>query len=138
MIIKGQYNDFIRNEKRRSNTMTKARVQTVCRANRINLVYYDAERVFPRSVPDRNTALYLYNKHFCLIRKSQNVSLKNTIKELKDNFKIVYTYKTEENVNSHFEYIYEPKKIEFHLTNYIVYDLETHNTDRYRPYVFCF
>ena len=30
------------------------------------------------------------------------------------------------------------KKIESHLTNFIVYDLETHNTDRARPYVFCF
>ena len=30
------------------------------------------------------------------------------------------------------------KKIDSHLTNFIVYDLETHNTDRARPYVFCF
>ena len=42
------------------------------------------------------------------------------------------------NVNSHFEYIYTPKKIESHLTNFITYDLETYNTDRARPYVFCF
>ena len=37
-----------------------------------------------------------------------------------------------------FEYIFKPKKIESHLTNFIVYDLETHKTDRVRPYVFCF
>ena len=30
------------------------------------------------------------------------------------------------------------KKIESHFTNFITYDLETHNTDRARPYVFCF
>ena len=30
------------------------------------------------------------------------------------------------------------KKNETQLTNFIVYDLETHNTDRTRPYVFCF
>ena len=29
-------------------------------------------------------------------------------------------------------------KIDSHLTNFIVYDLETHNMDRARPYVFCF
>ena len=57
---------------------------------------------------------------------------------MKDNFKIVDNYITRENVKSHFEYIYKPKKIESHLTNFIVYDLETHNTDRARPYVFCF
>ena len=51
---------------------------------------------------------------------------------------MVDNYITEENVNSHFEYIYKPKKVESHLTNFIVYDLETHNTDRARPYVLCF
>ena len=30
------------------------------------------------------------------------------------------------------------KKIESHLTNFIVYDLETHNTDRARPYSMTF
>ena len=57
---------------------------------------------------------------------------------MKDNFKIVDNYITEENVNSHFEYIKKPKKNESHLTNFVVYDLETHNTDRARPYVFYF
>ena len=57
---------------------------------------------------------------------------------MKDNFKVVDNYITEENVNSHFEYRFTLKKIESHLTNFITYDLETHNTDRGRPYVFCF
>ena len=51
-----------------------------------------------------------------------------------ENFKMVDNYITEENVNSHFKYEFIPKKIESHLTNFIVYDLETHNTDRARPY----
>ena len=34
---KEKYLDFIRNEKRRSNIMTKARIQPFCRANSINL-----------------------------------------------------------------------------------------------------
>ena len=82
--------------------------------------------------------MYLYNNHFCLIWKSQGVSFKDAIQELKNNFKIENNYITEENVNSSFEYVYKPKKIESHLTNFITYDLETHNTDRARPYVFCF
>ena len=82
--------------------------------------------------------MYLYNNHFCLIWKSEGVSFNQAIKELKDNFKIADNYITEENVNSHFEYEFIPKKIDSHLTNFIVYDLETHNTDRARPYVFCF
>ena len=57
---------------------------------------------------------------------------------MKDKFKIVDNYITEENVKPHFEYIYIPTKIESHLTNFIVYDLETHNTNRARLYVFCF
>ena len=82
----------------------------------------------------RDSALYLFNIHFGLIWKSEGISFKDAIKELKDNFKIVDNYITEENVNSHFKYEFTAKKIESHLTNVIVYDLETHNTDRATPY----
>ena len=78
--------------------------------------------------------MYLYNNHFCLIWKSQGVSFNQAITELKKNFKLVDNYITEENVNSHFEYEFIPKKIESHLTNFIVYDIETYSTDRARPY----
>ena len=61
---KEQYIDFIRNEKKRSNIMTKARIQPFCRANIINLGYYYSERVFSRSVTERNNALYLFSNHF--------------------------------------------------------------------------
>ena len=135
---KQKYLDFIRSEQRRSNIITKARIQPICRANNIDLGYYNDDRVFPRSVTNRDRALYLYNNHFCLIWKSQSVCFNQAIEELKDNFKMIDNYVTEENVNSHFKYEFIPKKIESQLTNFIVYDLETHNTDRARPYVFCF
>ena len=51
---------------------------------------------------------------------------------------MVDNFITEENVLSHFKYELIPKEIDSHLTNFITYDLETHNTDRARPYVFCF
>ena len=131
---KEQCLEFVRNEQRRSNIMTKARIQPFCKANNNSLGYFDGERVFPRSVTERYKALYSYNNHFCLIWKSEGVSFNQAIQELKKNFKIVDNYITETNVNSHFEYINKPKKIESHLTNFFVYDLETHNTDRARPY----
>ena len=53
---------------------------------------------------------FFYNNHFCVIWKSQGVSFNQAINELKDNFKIVDKYLTEENVKSNFEYIYKPKK----------------------------
>ena len=115
---KEQYLEFFRNEQRRSNIMTKARIQPFCRANIINLGYFAGERVYPRLVTQRDTALYLFNNHFCLIWKSEHISFDKAIKELKDNFKIVDNYLIEENVKSHFEYVYQPKKIESHLTNF--------------------
>ena len=122
-------------KKKRTNIMTMARTQPFCKANNIDLGYYNNNnRVYPSSVTNRNSALYLYNNHFCLIWKSQGVSFNQAIQELKINFKRVDNYITEENVNSHFTYEFIPKKIESHLINFIVYDLETHNTDRARPY----
>ena len=135
---KQKYLDFIRNETRRSNIMTKARIQPFCKANNIDIGYYNDERVFPRSVTNRDNALYLYNNHFCVIWKNENISFKDAVKELKDNFKIVDNYITEENVNSHFKYEYIPKKINSHLTNFIVYDIETFGSDRARPYCISF
>ena len=135
---KEQYLDFIRNGKRRSNIMTMARIQPFCRANNINLGYFNGERVYPITVTNRDSALYLYNNHFCLIWKSRGVGFIQAIQELKNNFKIDYNYITEENVNSHFKYEFIPKKINSHLINFFTYDLETQNTDRARPYAFCF
>ena len=135
---KEQYLDFIRSESRRTNIMTKARIQPFCRANNINLGYYNNDRVFPRTVTNRDSALFLFNNHFCVIWKSEKVSFKQAIRELEENFKMVDNYITEENVNSHFKYEFTPKKINSHLTNFIVYDLETHNTDRARPYCISF
>ena len=114
--------------------MTKARIQPFCNKNNVNLGYYNDDRVSPRSVSNRDSALYLCNNHFCLIWKSQGKIFKDAIQELKDNFKVVDIYITEENVNAYFQYEFTPKKIESHLTNFIVYDLETHNTNRARPY----
>ena len=64
---KQEYLDFIRNEKRRTNIMTMARIQPFCSAEKINLGYYNIDKVFPRTVTNRDSALYLYNNHFCLI-----------------------------------------------------------------------
>ena len=50
---KQNYLDFVRNEKRRSNIMTKAKIQQFCCANNINSGYVDGTRVFPGSVTDR-------------------------------------------------------------------------------------
>ena len=135
---KQEYLDFIRNESRRSNVMTKARIQPCLRKLGINLGYFNGERKFPRAVTNRDSAFYLCNNHFCLLWKSQKVSFNQAIDELEKKFKIVNNYITEENVNSHFKYEFTPKKTESHLTNFIVYDLETHNTDRARPYCISF
>ena len=64
---KEQYPEFIRNEKRRSNIMTMARIQPCLKKLGINLGYYNGERVFPRTITNRDSPLYLYNNHFCLL-----------------------------------------------------------------------
>ena len=89
---------------------------------------------FPRTVTDRNNALYLCINHFCVKWKSEIVSFNQAINDLKYIVKLVDNHIPEENVNSHFKFEFIPKKTESHLTNFIVYDLITHNTDRTRPY----
>ena len=92
--------------------MTIARIQPFCRANNIFVGYLDGLRITPRSVTDRNNALLLHNNHFCSIWKSEGVCFNQIIKEIKDKFKIVDNYITEEYVNFHFENVFTPKKID--------------------------
>ena len=89
-------------------------------------------------VTERNIALYLYNNHFCLKWKSEKVSFNQANRKVKDIFQIVDNFTTEEIVNSHFKYDFIPNKIEVHLTNFIVYALETNTTDRAGPYYISF
>ena len=56
---KQQYLEIIRSEHRRTNITTKTRIQPFCRANKINLVYYNIDRVFPRTVTKKDCSLYL-------------------------------------------------------------------------------
>ena len=80
-----------------------ARNQPCLRKMGIDRGYYNGERIFPKSVTDRIIALFLYNNHFCLIWKSQGVSLTQAVQELKNNFKMIDNYITEENNTSHFK-----------------------------------
>ena len=115
-----------------------ARIQTSLRKLVVNLGYHNRKEIWPRNITERSKAFYLHSNHFCLICKSQNVSFIQATEEKKDNSKTVDFYRTQEIVKSHFDYIYQPKKIELHLANFITYVLETHNTDKGRHYVFCF
>ena len=56
-----------------------------------------------------------------------------TMEELKSSLNLIETFIREEDVNSLFQYVIIPKKIEPQMTDFIVYDLETLNTDRTRP-----
>ena len=118
--------------------MTRARIQPCFRKLGVNLGYYNGKELRPRNITERIIALKLHNNHFCLIWISEGVSFNKAVEELGRIFKIDGIYITEENVNSHFEYIYQPKNIQSHITNFNRYDLELHNTDKARPYVFCF
>ena len=57
---------------------------------------------------------------------------------MKDSFKTVDSFITEENVNSHFKYEFIPKKIDSQLTNFIVYDLVARKEVRTKPYIVTF
>ena len=75
---------------------------------------------------------------FAPIWNSQGINFNKAAEELKSNRKTVDNYVKEENVKSLFKYECKPTKNESNLTKFVVYVLETENTDRTRPYVFLF
>ena len=74
---------FILSEQRRSNVMTSARIQPLCRKYNINIGCFDGTRVNPRNLTQRNTSLFIYNNHFCSLCKSDGINFDKAIKELK-------------------------------------------------------
>ena len=128
---------FFRTEQRRSNVMTSARVQPFCRKHNVNIGYYDGSRVYPRNITERNIELKIHNDHFCLIWKSNDISFNQATKELKDNFKVIDNDISDKHVKSFFKYEYKPKKFQSQLTNMLVHDIETFNTDRAVSYDNC-
>ena len=75
------------------------------------LGYYIGKEVWPRNNIEKTNALFLHKHHFRLIWKSEGSSFNQAVKQLKPKFEIVDNHKTEENVNSHFEYKYTAKKL---------------------------
>ena len=79
--------------------MASARIQPFCRKNKINFGCFDGTRINPQNRTQRNTSLFTHINHFCLIRKSNCISLNQVIEdELKPNFKVVDNVKPDEHV----------------------------------------
>ena len=114
--------------------MTSARNEPFCRKYKINVGYYDGFSVYPRNITVRKIALKIHINHFCLIWKSNGISFDKAIKELKDNFRVIDNIISDKHVRSFIKYEYKHKRVQSQLTNMIVYDLETFNTDRAVPY----
>ena len=114
--------------------MTSGRIQPFCRKFDINIVCFDGTRINPRNLIQRNTSLFIYNIHFCLIWKTDGNTFDKAKKGLKDNFKVVDNVVSDKHVKSFIEYEYKPKKVQSPLTNIVVYDLETFNETGGIPY----
>ena len=81
--------------------MTSARSQPFCRKYNINIVCFDGTRINPRNFTQRNTSLFIYNNHFCLIWKSNHISFNQVIEdELKPSRKVVDNVISDKHVKS--------------------------------------
>ena len=117
--------------------MTSARTQPFCGKYNVNMGCYCGFRVCPRNITQRDIVLKIHNYHFCLIWKSNGISFDKAINELKDNFKIVDNVISVKHVKSYIKYEYTAEKIQSQLTNMLLYDIETFNTDRAVLYANC-
>ena len=65
---------FIRTEQRRSSVMTSARIQLFCKKYNIKIGCFDGTRINPRNLIQSDISLFIYNSHFSLIWKSNDIS----------------------------------------------------------------
>ena len=118
--------------------MTSARIQPFCRKYKINIGCFDGTRINRRNITQRNTSLFIHNKHFCLIWKSNDIIFNQVIKEeLKTNFEVDDIVISDKHVESFIKFEYKSKKVQSPLTNIVVYDLETFIKFRAVPICSC-
>ena len=80
---------FIGDEKYRSEVMISARVQPFCRKDNINIGCFDGKIINRRKSTRRKMSLFLHNFQFSLIRKSNDYSFNQAMKELNLNFRFI-------------------------------------------------
>ena len=76
---------------------------------------------------DRRMAIHSYRNHYCVINKSDGVSLPITVEEVRETFKNERESLTEDKIPFH-QYAYNPKKLQktLFLETLSVYDIETY------------
>ena len=114
---------FIRDELRRWNAMTQARIQPFCIKHNINIVCSDGFWVCLRIFTERNIALNMYKNHFPLIWKLNASSSNKAKEELELNFKVVDLLIISYPINllkNFVNYEYQPKEVQSQLSNMIV------------------
>ena len=110
--------------------MKSFRIQPFCRKYNTNIGCFNGKEITPRNITQRNTSLFIDNNHFYVIVKWNNNRFTQATKELKPNFKVVDNVISDKHVESFIKYEYKPKKVQFPLTNIIVYDLDTFDEDK--------
>ena len=113
---------FTRDEQRRSNVMTSARIQPFSKKHTIFIGCYYEFRVCPRNITETHIALFMYKNHCCLFLKSKVISFNKTIEELKVNFEVVDNVMSAKQVKSFINYDYKPNKVQPQITNMILND----------------
>ena len=64
--------------------MTEARVKSFCKNVSIDIGYFTGKEILPRSCKEGNKCLYLSKSQFCVIWKSEGVSLLKATEEVKN------------------------------------------------------
>ena len=109
--------------------MTSVRIQPVRKKHIINIGCYDGLKVRLGNITERYIALYVHKTLFCLIWISKYNSFNKATEELKLNFKFVFTCISDNYVKSCIKFEYYPWKVHSQITNMVLYDIETFNTD---------
>ena len=79
----------------------------------------------------------MYENRSGLVWKPNAISFKKAIEDVKLNFKVVDNVISDKHVTSFITYENKPKTVQSQLTNMIVYDIETLNTERVIPCAIC-
>ena len=114
--------------RRRKQVKTQAKIQPFCKFANIDCIgYINGKEVLPMCLKQKNKFFYIHNIQFCVIFKSEGVSLKQAAEEVKSNFNYESRVAKNDNWKKVELYSFEPKKINNQLNIVLPFEFETFN-----------
>ena len=129
-----EFFELIQSHKKRTSGMARCGIPEFCERYKVDIGICDpkSERIYPRTVKQRDKCVHIHKNHYCVIlKKNRKDSLLNEVDEIDKNFKHIKNKVNENNLKQRIRYRFPKHETIDQFEKVFVFDLETHNDQEF-------